>query len=92
MAPPTDQFASAPNPNSLWTEADQAKYHEAPADPSRSCVLGLGTANPETGLSMEDFGNMILDIYGYQDVPLAKSFVERVGKRASGQTVHVRMC
>nr|QBQ18374.1 chalcone synthase 847 [Pohlia nutans] len=83
MAPPTDQFASAPNPNSLWTETDQAKYHEAPADPSRSCVLGLGTANPETGLSMEDFGNMILDIYGYQDVPLAKSFVERVAK-ASG--------
>lgn len=83
MAPPTDQFASPPNPtDTLWTEvaADQAKYPEIAPQAARSCVLGLGTANPEQKFTLEDFGNECLKMFGYQDMPLAKSFVERICK------------
>jgi hypothetical protein len=78
MAPPTDQFASAPNADTLWTEADQAKYPEF----YRSCILGLGTANPEQICTLTDFGNLCLELFGYQDMPLARSFVERICKRS----------
>ncbi|KAG0563305.1 hypothetical protein KC19_8G020200 [Ceratodon purpureus] len=84
MAPPTDQFASPGNPDILWTE-DQttSKYPDAPANPSRSCILGLATANPENCYPLKEFGMESVRIFGYGEMPLANTFVDRICK-ASG--------
>ena len=81
MAPPTDQFASPGNPDILWTE-DQttSKYPDAPANPSRSCILGLATANPENCYPLKEFGMESVRIFGYGEMPLANTFVDRICK------------